>query len=111
MPMLSLAEAAKHCGVNRSTILRAVKSGKVSGTRNEDGSWSVEASELFLNLLTTFSSFCQGDKFSRQWRHHLAPHKQYLRRPFPIRLRGFAKGFCFFRRYSVAAAVVRASPI
>jgi hypothetical protein len=47
MPMLSLAEAAKHCGVNRSTILRAVKSGKVSGTRNDDGSWSVEASELF----------------------------------------------------------------
>ena len=47
MPMLSLAEAAKHCGVNRSTILRAVKSGKVSGSRNDDGSWSVETSELF----------------------------------------------------------------
>ena len=45
MPMLSLAEAAKHCGVNRSTILRAVKSGKMSGTRNDDGSWSVEALE------------------------------------------------------------------
>ena len=47
MPMLSLAEAAKHCGVNRSTILRAAKSGKMSGIRNDDGSWSVEASELF----------------------------------------------------------------
>jgi hypothetical protein len=47
MPTLSLAEAAKHCGVNRSTILRAVKSGKMSGTRNDDGSWSVEPSELF----------------------------------------------------------------
>jgi hypothetical protein len=47
MPVLSLAEAAKHCGVNRSTILRAIKSGKVSGTRNDDGSWSVEASELY----------------------------------------------------------------
>src|SRR5262245_65397530 len=47
MPMLSLAEAAKHCGVNRSTILRAVKSGKMSGIRNDDGSWSVETSELF----------------------------------------------------------------
>jgi hypothetical protein len=47
MPMLSLAEAAKHCGVNRSTILRAVKSGKMSGNRQDDGSWQVEASELF----------------------------------------------------------------
>jgi excisionase family DNA binding protein len=34
MPTFSLAEAAKHCGVNRSTILRAVKSGKMSGIRN-----------------------------------------------------------------------------
>ncbi len=44
---LTLAEAAAQVGVNRSTILRAVKSGKISGTRDDDGAWHVEPSELF----------------------------------------------------------------
>src|SRR3954469_17646958 len=44
---LTLAEAAAQVGVNRSTILRAVKSGKISGTRDDDGAWHVEPAELF----------------------------------------------------------------
>ncbi len=43
---LTLAEAAQACGVNRSTVLRAIKSGKISGTRDVNGSWTVEAVEL-----------------------------------------------------------------
>lgn len=46
MPM-TLAEAAQACGVNRSTILRALKRGAISGTRDEStGAWSVEPAEL-----------------------------------------------------------------
>ena len=46
MPM-TLAEAASACGVNRSTILRALKRGAISGTRDEStGAWSVEPAEL-----------------------------------------------------------------
>ncbi len=33
-------------GLNRSTILRAIKSGKISGARDETGVWSVEPVEL-----------------------------------------------------------------
>jgi hypothetical protein len=42
----TLSQAAAACGINRSTVLRALKSGKISGTRDEAGAWHVEAVEL-----------------------------------------------------------------
>jgi excisionase family DNA binding protein len=42
----SLAEAAQATGLNRSTILRAIKSGRISGTRDASGAWQVEPVEL-----------------------------------------------------------------
>ena len=42
----SVAEAAQATGVNRSTILRAMKSGRISGQRDATRAWSVEAVEL-----------------------------------------------------------------
>jgi excisionase family DNA binding protein len=46
MPSYSLAQAAEVTGLNRSTILRAIKSGKISGARDAQGAWSVEPVEL-----------------------------------------------------------------
>jgi excisionase family DNA binding protein len=43
---LTLAEAAQATGLNRSTILRAIKSGRISGARDESGAWAVEPVEL-----------------------------------------------------------------
>lgn len=43
---LSLRQAADQCGKSRSTIHRALRSGKLSGERDEDGSWSIDPSEL-----------------------------------------------------------------
>jgi excisionase family DNA binding protein len=42
----TLAEAAAACGVDKSTIRRAVRSGRISGTRDEAGVWHVEPVEL-----------------------------------------------------------------
>jgi hypothetical protein len=42
----TLAEAATAAGVYKSTVLRAIKSGKVSGSKNEMGEWIVEPAEL-----------------------------------------------------------------
>ncbi len=42
----TLAQAAEATGLNRSTILRAIKSGKISGTRDSQRAWSVEPVEL-----------------------------------------------------------------
>jgi hypothetical protein len=42
----SLQSAATACGVNRSTILRAVKSGRISATKDELGAWVLEPVEV-----------------------------------------------------------------
>jgi hypothetical protein len=42
----NLATAAAATGLNRSTILRAIKSGKISATKSELGEWSIEPAEL-----------------------------------------------------------------
>lgn len=42
----TLAEAAKATGTNKTTILRAIKAGKVSGAKDEHGAWLIEPAEL-----------------------------------------------------------------
>lgn len=43
---LTLRQAADRCGASRSTIHRALKSGKLSGSRADDGSWDIDPAEL-----------------------------------------------------------------
>jgi excisionase family DNA binding protein len=47
MAGLSLREAAREVGMSKSTILRAVKAGRLSAARTEDGGYSIEPAELF----------------------------------------------------------------
>ena len=47
MTGLSLREAAKGAGTSKSTILRAVKAGRLSATRTDDGGYNIEPAELF----------------------------------------------------------------
>jgi hypothetical protein len=42
----TLAAAAAACGVNKSTVLRPIKAGKITGTKDEHGEWHVEPAEL-----------------------------------------------------------------
>jgi excisionase family DNA binding protein len=44
---LSLREAAKEASVSKSTILRAVKAGRLSAARTDDGGYSIDPAELF----------------------------------------------------------------
>lgn len=43
---LSLGQAAKHIGFSKPTLSRAIKSGKLSATRLDDGSFSIDPGEL-----------------------------------------------------------------
>jgi len=43
---LTLAAAARAAGVNKTTLLRAIKAGKVSGNKDEHGQWHIEPAEL-----------------------------------------------------------------
>jgi excisionase family DNA binding protein len=46
-PMIfTLRTAAMHTGTSKSTILRAIKSGRLSATRLPDGSYEIDAAEL-----------------------------------------------------------------
>lgn len=44
---LSLSQAAKEVGVAKSTITNAIKKGKLSATKNPDGSYDIQPAELF----------------------------------------------------------------
>lgn len=46
MSELSLSQAAKLTGKSKSTINRAIKTGKISATRHEDGTYSIDPAEL-----------------------------------------------------------------
>lgn len=39
-------QAAKATGVSKATITRALKIGKISGSKDDNGAWSIDASEL-----------------------------------------------------------------
>jgi hypothetical protein len=42
----TLSQAAEAVGMNRSSILRAIKAGKISATRDEHDQWQIEPAEL-----------------------------------------------------------------
>ena len=44
---LTLGQASKETGVSKATLSRALKSGKLSGDRQEDGSFKIDPAELF----------------------------------------------------------------
>ena len=47
MAELSLSQAAKQAGKSKSTIGRAIESGRLSARKNQDGTFSIDPSELF----------------------------------------------------------------
>lgn len=44
---LTLGEAAKETTVSKGTLSKAIKTGKISAHRNEDGSFAIDPAELF----------------------------------------------------------------
>ncbi len=43
----SISQAAKETGLSKSTISRAIKAGRISALREDDGSYLIEPAELF----------------------------------------------------------------
>jgi excisionase family DNA binding protein len=44
---LSLREAAEQAGVSKSTVFRAIKGGRLSAPRTDDGGFAIDPAELF----------------------------------------------------------------
>lgn len=47
MTTLSLREAAELAGTSKSTIFRAIKAGRLSAARTDDGGFAIDPAELF----------------------------------------------------------------
>lgn len=47
MATLSLRDAAEQAGVSKSTIFRAIKAGRLSAPRTDDGGFAIDPAELF----------------------------------------------------------------
>lgn len=47
MAGLTLSQAAKALGKSKSTLNRAIKTGRLSAIRNEDGTFSIDPAELY----------------------------------------------------------------
>jgi hypothetical protein len=45
--MFSMGEAARQAGVSKATIHRAIKAGKLSAAKKDDGSYVIDPAELF----------------------------------------------------------------
>lgn len=45
--MFTMGQAAKEVGTSKTSIHRAIKSGKLSASRNDDGTFSIDPAELF----------------------------------------------------------------
>jgi hypothetical protein len=65
--MLSLARAAQTAGKSKPTLLRAIKSGKLSATRTASGAYEIDAAELARafpvagNIAGTMTQFVPGN--------------------------------------------------
>jgi hypothetical protein len=46
MTHYTLGTAANACGLNKSTVLRAIKAGKISATRDAHGQWQIDPAEM-----------------------------------------------------------------
>ena len=60
MALLNLTAASRAVGVNRSTIARAVKNGRLSTTTNEQGERCIDTAEL-MRVFGTLKTDAQGD--------------------------------------------------
>ena len=43
---MTLGEAARHCGISKGTLSKAIAAGKLSATRREDSTWAIDGAEL-----------------------------------------------------------------
>jgi hypothetical protein len=70
----TLAAAAAATGLNKRTILRAIKSGQIAGTKDESGEWQVEPAELH----RAFPPVSGGDNIATAPAQHDAPDIEAL---------------------------------
>lgn len=65
----TLGTASAATGKSKSTILRAIKSRKISAIQDENGSWQIDPAELF----RCFDPVPESEQEARSMAHHATP--------------------------------------
>jgi hypothetical protein len=80
----SLSQAAEAVGMNRSSILRAIKAGKISATRDEHDQWQIEPAELHrVYAAAPAPASSHTDELIAELRARLAFEREQAQRALP----------------------------
>ena len=74
----TLGDAAKAVGKSKTTLHRAIKSGRISATKSEDGSYSIDPSELH-RVFPPVTAVTPDDMFMRNDTEHQSNTLETLR--------------------------------
>src|SRR3546814_7241378 len=84
---ITLREASEKVGVTRQTLMKAIKTGRVSGQKSDNGEWRIEPVELFRVrseehtselqsiMRISYAVFCLKKKQTTNTRQHPLNHK------------------------------------
>src|SRR4051812_34317770 len=62
MTTFSIRDAAREAGVSKTSILRAIQSGRMSAPRKDDGGYAIDPAELFRVFSPKGTDVGQGDR-------------------------------------------------
>lgn len=62
MTTFSIRDAAREAGVSKTSILRAIQSGRMSAPRKDDGGYAIDPAELFRVFPPKGTGVGQGDR-------------------------------------------------
>lgn len=83
--MLTLGQAAKEVGLAKSVLSRAIKSGKLSATRSDDGSFRIDPAELFRVYQSNRSRNTSEEQLATHQEHY-QQHRENSHSPAEIAL-------------------------
>jgi hypothetical protein len=72
MPLLTLGQAADECGRHKSTILDAIRSGRLSASRDEKNQWQIDTAELF-RVYQAKTNTTQNERNTTLTEHNTTP--------------------------------------
>jgi len=76
MTTFSIRDAAREAGVSKTSILRAIQSGRMSAPRKDDGGYAIDPAELFRAFPPKGTGMEQGDRSGDMDRGQTVPPRQ-----------------------------------
>ena len=70
MPYLTLGQAAKECGKQKSTLLNAINKGRLSASKDDKGQWQIDPAELFRVFQVQHQNEHQNERRETHIEHH-----------------------------------------